>query len=216
VRSSDIPAVTYNWKLGQLPISTRYSCAWCGHTVSSQHGVKASDFYTQVIDDDLQRIAINAVIAICPDCSRPTFIEDDVRGYFSQQLPNAPLGSAVQHLPSEIAALYEEARHCTTVEAYTSAVLLARKILLHVAVKEGASANINFQQAVNYLDEHHFIPRNGKGWVDRIRKLGNEANHEIVVMTRDQAEETLTFTGWLLTLTYQLPGSLPPPAPSTS
>jgi len=211
VRRSDIPDVKYEWNIDRLRDPQRYSCAWCGHTVSTLQLLSTHNSYPDPNPTARFRVSLTAVIAICPDCSRPTFIESDNKGYFSQQLPNAPLGSEVKHLPSEIAALYEEARQCTTVEAYTSAVLLTRKILLHVAVKEGASANINFLQAVNYLDEHHFIPRNGKGWVDRIRKLGNEANHEIVVMTRQQAEEALTFTGWLLTLTYQLPGSLPPP-----
>jgi len=209
--------IRFTWNFPDLRERHRYKCAWCGHLVSSQLGLSASGNYLREFHALTGfQVSTQAHIAVCPDCTRPTYFEVDTREEgVSVQLPDAPLGLTVQHLPSEIAALYDEARHCTTVSAFTSAVLLTRKILLHVAVKEGAPQNSSFLQAVNYLDEHHYIPRNGKGWVDRIRRLGNEANHEIVLMTREQAEEALTFTGWLLTLTYQLPGSLPPPAPST-
>jgi hypothetical protein len=47
--------------------------------------------------------------------------------------------------------------------------------------------------------------------VDHIRKKGNEANHEIVMMSARDAEEVVTFTQMMLTFVYELPGILPQP-----
>lgn len=205
----------FTWKLSEFNEAHRYTCAWCCHLVASKVGVFARGGYRGDRGPGQPFIAhLWGTIAVCPDCSRPTYFEKNSSGTLLQ-IPDAPLGLTVQHLPPEIAALYEEARHCTAVRAFSAAVLLCRKILLHVAVAQGSASNINFLQAVDYLAAEGIIPRNGRGWVDRIRKLGNEANHEIVLMTREQAEEALTFTGWLLMLTYHLPGSLPPAVPPT-
>ena len=36
-----------------------------------------------------------------------------------------------------------------------------------------------------------YVPPNGKCWVDHIRKKGNEANHEITLMNKTDAEELI-------------------------
>jgi hypothetical protein len=66
---------------------------------------------------------------------------------------------------------------------------------------------------VDYLANAGYVPPNGKGWVDHIRKKGNEANHEIVVMSKQDAEEVVTFTSMLLKFVYELPGMLPQTTP---
>ena len=40
-------------------------------------------------------------------------------------------------------------------------------------------------QYVDYFEENHFTPPNSRGWVDLIRKKGNEANHEIKIMAKE-------------------------------
>ena len=42
-------------------------------------------------------------------------------------------------------------------------------------------------------------------WVDRIRKVGNEANHQLIQNTQEEAKYILTFTSMLLTTTYEYP-----------
>jgi hypothetical protein len=45
--------------------------------------------------------------------------------------------------------------------------------------------------------------------VDHIRKKGNEANHEIALMTRVDAEELLSFSEMLLKFIYEFPSRIP-------
>jgi Domain of unknown function (DUF4145) len=46
---------------------------------------------------------------------------------------------------------------------------------------------------VEYLANNGYVPPNGKGWVDHIRKKGNEATHEIILMKREDALELMAF-----------------------
>ena len=52
-------------------------------------------------------------------------------------------------------------------------------------------------------------PPNGKGWVDHIRKKGNEAAHEIVLMTKADADELIVFSEMLLKFVYEFPNRVP-------
>jgi hypothetical protein len=47
--------------------------------------------------------------------------------------------------------------------------------------------------------------------VDHIRKKGNEANHEIAIMSRTDAEELISFIEMLLKFMYEFPARIPPP-----
>ncbi len=141
-------------------------------------------------------------IYICHSCNKPTFIFGD------EITPSAPLGNAVQKLPQDIEEVYEEIRQATSVNSYTAAVMVARKLLMHIAVEKGAEENKAFQYYVGYLESNHYTPPNSNVWVDKIRQLGNEANHEIVIMTRDQAHLILTFLEMLLKFIYEFPSDL--------
>ena len=44
---------------------------------------------------------------------------------------------------------------------------------------------------------------NGKNWLDHIRSKSNEANHEIVIMKRDEADDLISFTEMLLRLVFE-------------
>jgi hypothetical protein len=58
------------------------------------------------------------------------------------------------------------------------------------------------------LDSQGYIPPDGKAWVDKIRGKGNEANHEIALMCKDDAILVLRFTEMLLRFVYELPALL--------
>jgi len=49
--------------------------------------------------------------------------------------------------------------------------------------------------------------------VDVIRQKGNEANHEIVVMTEADAQQIMAFVEHFLRTVYELPSMLPPVTP---
>ena len=115
--------------------------------------------------------------------------------------------------------MYKEARECVSVAAYTSSVLASRKLLMHIAVEQGAKEGESFVAYVDYLATKGYVPPNGKGWVDHIRRKGNEANHEIVLMTKKDAEELISFLEMLLKFIYEFPSRVPglaPPAPAKS
>jgi hypothetical protein len=46
-------------------------------------------------------------------------------------------------------------------------------------------------------------PPNSKDWIDKIRAHSNEANHEIVVKKKEDAEEIITFLEMLLKFIYE-------------
>lgn len=43
-----------------------------------------------------------------------------------------------------------------------------------------------------------------KAWVDRIKEIGNDANHTLVPITKEQAFDVATFMEQLLILAYEL------------
>ena len=100
-----------------------------------------------------------------------------------------------------------------SVSAYTASVLACRKLLMNIAVAQGAAEGKKFAEYVQYLADNGYVPPNGKGWVDHIRKKGNEATHEIPHMERGDAEELIAFAEMLLKFIYEFPARYPPPSP---
>ena len=103
--------------------------------------------------------------------------------------------------------IYDEARQATSALSYTAAVLCCRKLLMHIAVAKGAKAGESFASYVDFLAVQNYVPPDAKEWVDHIRKTGNEANHEIVIMKREDAEDLLAFAEMLLKIIYEFPAS---------
>jgi hypothetical protein len=179
-----------------------FTCGYCGKEVGSREGYHQRG-------QDYNPPGGSPVILICPSCNRPSYFES--RRY-SSQTPAPLLGHDVDALPDNIAAIYQEARQCTQAEAYTACVLACRKLLMHIGVDRGAGDNLRFIQYVEYLAQNGYVPPNGRGWVDHIRQRGNEANHEIVIMSQDNALELLSFVEMLLKFIYEFPARLLPPA----
>jgi hypothetical protein len=118
-------------------------------------------------------------------------------------------GNSVRDIPEKtVEQLYEEARKTTGSGAYTAAVLCCRKLLMHIAVSKGASPGDTFINYVQYLADKNFIPPDAKDWVNHIRKKGNEANHEITIMSKDDAEELISFCEMLLKVIFEFPAAV--------
>jgi len=84
-------------------------------------------------------------------------------------------------------------------------------MLMNIAVHQGAKEGLKFIEYVEYLAANGFIPPNGKVWVDHIRRKGNEATHEISLMTEPDAETLVAFTEMLLKFIYEFPNRVPKP-----
>jgi hypothetical protein len=76
---------------------------------------------------------------------------------------------------------------------------------MHVAVERGAEHNKPFAYYVDWLADQGIVTGDMKDWVGEIREFGNEANHDIVLMERDEAEALLTFVAMLLKVVYEYP-----------
>lgn len=176
-----------------------YSCGYCGtHTTPSKGWISSTSENQQ------------GFILICTKCNSPTFISrNTLDGSYIKVVPAAKMGHTVSGLPPDVEALYDEARASTSTGAYTGAVLLCRKLLMHVAVEKQAVPGQQFIDYVNYLAQNGYIPPDGKGWLDYIRTKSNEANHEIVLMTPKDADDLISFSEMLLRLVYEFKSRLP-------
>lgn len=192
----------FKWQNESDISQKKYTCGHpsCGREVASNTGWYYANPRSGVTE---------GWIYICPMCHRPTFFDDTVSP--TLQVPGAGFGKGIEHLPKDIEDLYEEIRKTTSDEAFTSAVLACRKILMHIAVEKGAPEGKNFITYVEYLVDNHYAPPGSRSWVDKIRESGNEANHEIKIMTADEAKELVTFVEMLLKFIYEFPAKIGTP-----
>jgi len=184
--------------IGKLP-PRQYKCGYCGKEVASKEGF----WWNRGGYNDPR---VEPKIYICPGCGCPTYFEKNT------QTPAPLVGNDVEALPDNVDAMYREARQCAQAGAYTACVLACRKLLMHIAVQQGADEGQSFFQYVEYLARSGYVPPNGRAWVDHIRQKGNEANHEIVLMSRDDALELLSFLEMLLKFIFEFPARLAPSA----
>jgi Domain of unknown function (DUF4145) len=171
----------------------RFTCGFCSLVVASAKG-----YHT----DSLAKTSCY----ICPNCDLPTLFTP------KGQTPGVAPGNAIDHLPKDVEALYDEARNSVAAKAPTAAVLACRKLLMNIAVSLGATTGESFLSYVNYLADKGYVPPNGRGWVDHIRKKSNEANHEILLMSVEDATELITFSEMLLKFIFEFPNRVPAPA----
>ncbi len=180
----------------KLP-SKNYVCGHCNESIAEEDG------YVGGYRDHRGSMR-TSFIYICHFCGGPTYFDEN-----EFQFPGSKFGENVRHINNaSIEALYDEARSCFSVSAFTSSVICCRKLLMNISVAEGAKEGEAFAFYVNFLNDNGHIPKNGKKWVDSIRKLGNEANHSISLKTKDEAKLILTFTAMLLKFIYEMPGML--------
>jgi hypothetical protein len=187
------------YKASWLGISTieshDYECGYCGNKIASEKGWIANSTYSQ---------AFSFAVYICHRCQKATFFDD-----YMNQFPGVINGGKVNDVKDEIVdKLYEEARRTTSLNCFTSTVLCCRKILMHIAVSKGAEQNNNFIFYVDFLKEKNYIPLEAHNWVDHIRKKGNEANHEIIIIAKEDALELLSFVEMLLKVIYEFPAKM--------
>lgn len=174
-----------------------YMCGHCGKFISSNLG-----YYTSR-SEGYKTDAKEGYVYLCHSCKLPTYINDDV------QVPGAPAGKKFKkeifREDNLTCVLYNEARNNMKINAYTSVGLCCRKLLMHIAVSCGAPEDLNFAKYVDYLDENGYIPVQAKLWVDKVRDKGNEANHQIILLSKEEANTLLTFIEVLIILIYEMP-----------
>ena len=182
-----------NWANIQHLPSKSYTCGYCGSFLASERGYGGTYSSTS---------SLHAYVYICHKCYKATFFDSE-----GEQTPGYSIGSSVKFISlKEVEDLYEEARRCFSINAFTSSVMCCRKLLMNISASEGAKEGLSYAEYVSYLDTNNYIPPKGKEWVDKIRKLGNEANHSIEFKTKEDASLILNFTEMLLRFIYEMPG----------
>ncbi len=185
-------SVPQNMWQSQADVGTaQWRCGFCSKDVAASTG-----YFNSGVQ--------NTFIRICPNCGQPTYFT-----LSGERYPGSALGEGVSNVPDDISSLYDEARIGASVGAHTAAVLVCRKILMNVAVEKGAEEGKTFAHYVEHLANEGFIPPNGSGWVDYIRRRSNEANHKIVLMTDQDSVALITFVGMLLRFIYEFPEIVP-------
>lgn len=166
--------------------SKSYKCGFCGNEIASNKGY----FVEHGI----------GTIYICHKCNSPTFFD-----MYNNQTPGALYGKEFTlDIPEDIKILYNEARKCYSVGAYSAVNMCCRKLLMHIAVECGAKENLKFIEYVKYLDDENYIPKNSKKWVDIIRSKGNETTHEIKISNENEAKILIKFIEIIITLIYEI------------
>ncbi len=193
-----------------------------------------SEIYGQFDSRDERAFALHP----CPDCggnqmSVVARTKDDsrvwlwcvncelalVRNHDVVTPPNAPVQVPAGVTGVELAA-WKEVRTCLAAGAHTAAVMMCRKLLLHIAVAHGLPAKNDkdrapsYAEAVEHLDSEELITKRMRPWVDRIKDVGNDANHEIVPINADVATDVARFTEQLLRLTYEMDALMAAPTPT--
>lgn len=192
-----------------------FTCANCGRDINSDYGMalrtvtfddqNKTGWYADRYEYTENKIGIG--VYVCTNCGFPTFIGVDNK-MKPIQIPRSAYGSDISGVSESVGEIYSEARHSYGVGAYTGVVELCRSLLNHVAVDLGAPKGKRFIEYVNFLDENHYISVKSRDWVDRIRKLGNQANHDLTVFSESEAKLCLKFVEMILKTNYEYPSLL--------
>lgn len=183
--------------------SATYTCGYCEKNVSSDKGMalcsKSYPFGGDFLNDK------GYGVYICPYCNFPTFIfkPNDLANRI--QIPGPSYGEDIDNLPEGISKIFNEMNLSYSAHAYTGVILLGRTLLNHIAVDHGAEGGKSFAFYVDYLENNGFITPSSKAWVDKIRKLGNNATHDLVINTDKEAATIIKFCEMILKMNFEYP-----------
>ena len=114
----------------------------------------------------------------------------------------------IKHLPEDVEKIYNEMRDSFSMKAYTCCVIAGRTLLAHVGVEQGAEENQSFVYYVDFLVDNYLAKNKSKPWVDKVRKLGNDSAHKLVIASKEDAESSLNFISAILKIVYEFPNSI--------
>lgn len=176
-------AHTSNWA------AKSFICWNCGKEVASEKTYYSSyDFNTKY----------SCFIFVCPHCNAPMILDDEHK----QILLPLP-GKEINKLPENIGVIYSEIRKCIQSGCFNGAIMLMRKLIMHIAVEEGDSEGKKFEQYIDFLCENGIVPKKSKNKADSVRTLGNSTNHEIENKTPEEAQNCFEFMELLLRVNYE-------------
>ena len=130
-----------------------YTCGWCDCQVSSDIGLwkRTESIDVRMFFGSMRPQVFHRDIRVCTQCGGPTLFNEEY------QYPRATEGKNFDKAgqPDDVITvldLYDEARIAMSAGAFSCAVLMFRKLLMHVAVQQGAAIRELLRQ------RHHIIP----------------------------------------------------------
>jgi hypothetical protein len=168
-------------------------CPYCNVTVRAVSDIRIFD-----VDSG----GIKYQIFKCPECFMPVTIGID--GEIIPPSRFLPFED-IKHLPMQIEKMYCECRKSFSIKCFYSATMVARTMIMYIAVNLGAKSNNSFANYIDYLEEKGFIAPHSRSWVDKIRLIGNQYTHELDEATEEDAELAIVFISQLLRNVYELP-----------
>ena len=182
----------HDWRHSGSISPKTFKCGHCGNIIAGHLGYIYQPQTTMVG---------HAYIYLCPNCAMPTFVGAD-----GAMWPGSLEGDDILHITDPLVkTIYSEARNCFSSNSFTAVVLCCRKLLMHIAVDNGAAEDNGFSFYAQYLLDKHFVPPKAESWVNYIKDKGNEANHEIRLVDKKEAKTILQFSGMLLKNIYEFP-----------
>ena len=85
--------------------------------------------------------------------------------------------------------------------------MAARKLLMACACHEGDTDGKRFVEYVDYITNTVLTFPKAKDAIDKIRSIGNDANHKIQLVPRDAARRALQIVTYMLNTIYSLPSA---------
>lgn len=197
----DFSQDSLHWQYSEISPAS-FTCSFCGNKVTSDKGIPLVENLSSLSDSKVKLHEPASGVYLCINCYRPTFV------FENEQFPEPRIGETLTKLPDDINSIYEEARDCYSVRAYTGVTLLCRKLLMHVAVNFGAKEGETFVNYIEFLNDKGYITATSRKWVDKIRSFGNEVNHKIDIETSDRAKMILQFTEMILKSDFEYPAMI--------
>lgn len=178
---------------------------YCGHC-NNKIGL---DVYFKVYDELISDVGARRNIqkysvGVCPLCGAPIILNKENNNV----LPPIREFEEISFLPKDVETLYNEMRDAYSVQSYTCCVISGRTLLANVAVEEGAEEDKSFKYYVDYLVDKYLPATKNKPWLDKVRELGNDSAHKMVIANKEQAKISLKFINAILKNIYEFPNSV--------
>jgi hypothetical protein len=183
-------------QLGYRPKYREYQCGACGNSTTGR------------VLCDVER-SDGAMVQWCQcscDKKEPTIIVDKA-GVLLSQLPMANEFSVSDKWPPDLAKLYEEGAKSLSAGAYTACAMVCRKLLMATACHEGDTDGKGFVEYVKYITDTVLTFPKAKDAIDKIRGIGNEANHNVAFVSPDDARRAMQIVTYMLNTIYSLPAA---------
>ncbi len=107
--------------------------------------------------------------------------------------------------PLDLSRLFDEAAGCYSASAFTASAMTSRKVLMACACHEGDKDGETFGHYVDFITKNVLNFERAKASIDAIRKIGNDGNHKIEFVNKEDAKRALNIVQYLLNTIYSLP-----------